>query len=169
MKYIQSATERLKTQDPSQRAGEPSLLEKVIMSEKDEKIATIMALDLILVGIDTVSGKVYSPSMVLLKYLQSSQISMAVCSILYQLATRPVEQQKVHEELKRLLPDAKTPLTIPLLDQMHHLKAFIKEVFRMYSTVIGNGRTLQEDSVICGYQVPKGVQVYQMLSTVCYV
>ncbi|EDW09287.1 probable cytochrome P450 301a1, mitochondrial isoform X1 [Drosophila mojavensis] len=138
MKYIQSATERLKTQDPSQRAGEPSLLEKVIMSEKDEKIATIMALDLILVGIDT--------------------ISMAVCSILYQLATRPMEQQKVHEELKRLLPDAKTPLTIPLLDQMHHLKAFIKEVFRMYSTVIGNGRTLQEDSVICGYQVPKGVQ-----------
>lgn len=83
---------------------------------------------------------------------------MAVCSMLYQLATRPVEQQKVHEELKRLLPDPNTPLTIPLLDQMHHLKAFIKEVFRMYSTVIGNGRTLQEDSVICGYQVPKGVQ-----------
>ncbi|XP_034107978.1 probable cytochrome P450 301a1, mitochondrial [Drosophila sulfurigaster albostrigata] len=138
MKYIQSATERLKTQDASLRNGEPSLLEKVIMSEKDEKIATIMALDLILVGIDT--------------------ISMAVCSILYQLATRPAEQQKVHEELKRLLPDANTPLTIPLLDQMHHLKAFIKEVFRMYSTVIGNGRTLQEDSVICGYQVPKGVQ-----------
>ncbi|EDW40113.1 GL21304 [Drosophila persimilis] len=138
MKYIQSATERLKTQDPSQRAGEPSLVEKVIMSEKDEKIATIMALDLILVGIDT--------------------ISMAVCSMLYQLATRPEEQQKVHEELKRLLPDPNTPLTIQLLDQMHHLKAFIKEVFRMYSTVIGNGRTLQEDSVICGYQVPKGVQ-----------
>ncbi|XP_020805493.1 probable cytochrome P450 301a1, mitochondrial [Drosophila serrata] len=138
MKYIQSATERLKTQDPSLRAGEPSLVEKVILSEKDEKIATIMALDLILVGIDT--------------------ISMAVCSMLYQLATRPEEQQKVHEELKRLLPDANTPLTIPLLDQMHHLKAFIKEVFRMYSTVIGNGRTLMEDSVICGYQVPKGVQ-----------
>lgn len=58
MKYIQSATERLKTQDPSQRNGEPSLVEKVIMSEKDEKIATIMALDLILVGIDTVRGLV---------------------------------------------------------------------------------------------------------------
>ncbi|KAH8401809.1 hypothetical protein KR009_008044 [Drosophila setifemur] len=138
MKYIKSATERLKTQDSSLRDGEPSLVEKVIMSEKDDKIATIMALDLILVGIDT--------------------ISMAVCSILYQLATRPAEQQKVHEELKRLLPDPNTPLTIPLLDQMHHLKAFIKEVFRMYSTVIGNGRTLMEDSVICGYQVPKGVQ-----------
>lgn len=29
----------------------------------------------------------------------------------------------------------------------------------MYSTVIGNGRTLQEDTVIQGYLIPKGVQV----------
>lgn len=27
----------------------------------------------------------------------------------------------------------------------------------MYSTVIGNGRTLQRDMVICGYTIPKGV------------
>lgn len=57
MKYIQSATDKMKLMTPEQRAlqGEPSLLEKVITSEKDEKIACIMALDLILVGIDTVS------------------------------------------------------------------------------------------------------------------
>lgn len=30
---------------------------------------------------------------------------------------------------------------------------------RVYSTVIGNGRTLQEDTVICGYNIPKGIQV----------
>lgn len=29
----------------------------------------------------------------------------------------------------------------------------------MYSTVIGNGRTLQNDTVIQGYLIPKGVQV----------
>lgn len=28
---------------------------------------------------------------------------------------------------------------------------------RMYSTVIGNGRTLQKDMDICGYRIPKGV------------
>lgn len=28
----------------------------------------------------------------------------------------------------------------------------------MYSTVIGNGRTLQEDMVLLGYKVPKGVR-----------
>ncbi|XP_055839276.1 probable cytochrome P450 301a1, mitochondrial [Episyrphus balteatus] len=137
MKYIKSATDRMKSEGYTQ-TGEPSLLEKVILSEKDEKIATIMALDLILVGIDT--------------------ISMAVCSMLYQLATRPEEQEKVREELRRVLPNPDTPLTIQLLDQMHYLKAFIREVFRVYSTVIGNGRTLQEDTVICGYQIPKGVQ-----------
>lgn len=57
MKYIQEATTKMKSRTPAERAalGEPSLLERVILSEKDEKIACIMALDLILVGIDTVS------------------------------------------------------------------------------------------------------------------
>ncbi|XP_026681997.1 probable cytochrome P450 301a1, mitochondrial [Diaphorina citri] len=82
---------------------------------------------------------------------------MAVCSMLYQLATRPEEQEKLHQELCRILPDPSQPLTPDKLDQMIYLKAFIKEVFRMYSTVIGNGRTLQNDMVICGYRIPKGV------------
>lgn len=57
MKYIQEATTKMKSRSATERAalGESSLLEKVIQSEKNEKIATIMALDLILVGIDTVS------------------------------------------------------------------------------------------------------------------
>lgn len=55
---------------------------------------------------------------------------MAVCSILYQLATRPEEQEKVYEELRRVIPDPNTPLSIQLLDNCHYLKAFIKEVMR---------------------------------------
>lgn len=31
--------------------------------------------------------------------------------------------------------------------------------FRAYSTVIGNGRTLQRDTVIKGYKIPKGVSL----------
>ena len=62
MKYIQSATEKMKTMTPAEKAaqGEPSLLERVITSEKNEKIACIMALDLILVGIDTVCAYLMS-------------------------------------------------------------------------------------------------------------
>lgn len=33
----------------------------------------------------------------------------------------------------------------------------------MYSTVIGNGRTLQEDDVICGYHIPKGVSTQKYI------
>lgn len=82
---------------------------------------------------------------------------MAVCSILYQLATRPEQQEKMYEELKNILPDPTQPLTRHHLDQAIFTKAFIREVFRVYSTVIGNGRTLQNDTVICGYHIPKGV------------
>jgi cytochrome P450 len=141
MKYISKATQKLKASDGIGGAldGEPSLIERVLKEHKDEKLATVMALDLMLVGIDT--------------------ISMAVCSILYQLATRPVEQEKIYQELKRTMPDPDTPLTIQLLEENKYTKSFIKEVLRMYSTVIGNGRTLVQDTPICGYMIPKGVQV----------
>lgn len=55
---------------------------------------------------------------------------MAVCSILYQLATREKEQDLLYEELKRILPDPNTPLDCDKLDQMVYMKAFVKEVFR---------------------------------------
>lgn len=62
---------------------------------------------------------------------------MAVCSILYQLATRQREQELVFNELKRVFPNPETPLSIQLLDQCHYLKAFIKEVFRYAFAKLG--------------------------------
>ncbi|KAK6625927.1 hypothetical protein RUM43_006226 [Polyplax serrata] len=138
MKHIDAAMQRLKTKS-SANDNDLSLIERVLASEPNPKTAYILALDLILVGIDT--------------------ISMAVCSILYQLATRQEEQQIMYEEMRTVLPDPDVKLTAQHLDQLHYTKAFIKEVFRMYSTVIGNGRTLQQDMVIGGYQIPKGVQI----------
>lgn len=55
---------------------------------------------------------------------------MAVCSILYQLATRREEQDKLYKELKTILPDPNTPLDCDKLDQMIYMKSFVKEVFR---------------------------------------
>lgn len=55
---------------------------------------------------------------------------MAVCSILYQLATRPEQQEKMYEELKRVIPDPNVPLTARHLNELVFLKAFVKEVFR---------------------------------------
>lgn len=139
MKYINQAMERLKTKS-SLEDRDLSLIERILRTESDPKIACIFALDLILVGIDT--------------------ISMAVCSILYQLATRPEEQEKIYQELVRIFPDPNTDkLCAKSLEQMHYSRAFVKEVLRLYSTVIGNGRTLQQDTVICGYHIPKGIQL----------
>lgn len=137
-KHIDAAMARLK-QKRNVKEEELSLVERILAGESNPKMAYILALDLILVGIDT--------------------ISMAVCSILYQLATRPEEQEKIHQELLEIIPDPSVPLTTSHLDKAIYTKAFIREVFRVYSTVIGNGRTLQNDTVICGYKVPKGVQV----------
>lgn len=39
----------------------------------------------------------------------------------------------------------------------------------MYSTVIGNGRTLQTDMTICGYRIPKGVSTFTNFSQEEYV
>lgn len=58
---------------------------------------------------------------------------MAVCSILYQLAIRQEEQEKIHEELLRVLPSVDTHLTSRHLDRMQYLRAFVKEVFRYTS------------------------------------
>nr|WET52686.1 cytochrome P450 [Phaedon brassicae] len=137
-KYIDEAMARLKTKEVKDEK-DLSLVERILASEPNPRTATILALDLILVGIDT--------------------ISMAVCSILYQVATRPDQQQKLYEELRRVMPDPCEPLDSNKLEEMVFLKAFVKEVFRVYSTVIGNGRTLQEDMVLLGYRIPKGVQV----------
>ena len=41
-----------------------------------------------------------------------------------------LEQQRIHEELKKMQPDPNTPLAIQLLDQLHYLMALIRAVSR---------------------------------------
>lgn len=53
MKYINQAMERLKEKGIKDES-ELSLIERILANEKNPKTAAIFALDLILVGIDTV-------------------------------------------------------------------------------------------------------------------
>lgn len=55
MKYIDAAMERLQSKTTINE-NELSLIERILANEADPKIAYILALDLILVGIDTVSN-----------------------------------------------------------------------------------------------------------------
>ncbi|XP_066257197.1 probable cytochrome P450 49a1 isoform X2 [Euwallacea similis] len=136
LKYIEQSMTSL---DLQSNDSQLSVMQKVLKSEKDVKLASILALDLFLVGVDTTSN--------------------AVASILYQLAVHPAKQHVLHQELDRILPRKNVRLTPEKLDEMHYLKACIKETMRMFPVVIGNGRQTTSDCVIGGFAVPKGVQI----------
>ncbi|XP_045453653.1 probable cytochrome P450 49a1 [Melitaea cinxia] len=117
-------------------SGSKSLLQDLVTAA-GPRVAAVAALDMFLVGIDTTSN--------------------AVASTLYQLSKRPEVQEKLYEEVTGVLQGR--PLKAGDISQMPYLKACIKEVLRMYPVVIGNGRQLTKDTVICGYNIPKGTQV----------
>ncbi|XP_033343108.2 putative cytochrome P450 301a1, mitochondrial isoform X2 [Megalopta genalis] len=136
-KYTEAALARIRKAKDNDK--EPSLLERVLTLENDTKLATILSLDLFLVGIDTTSN--------------------SVASVLYQLALHPNKQDLAYKEVCNVIPGEDMQLEGKHLDQLKYLKACIKETQRMYPVVIGNGRCMTKDTVISGYQVPKGVQV----------
>nr|XP_018918048.1 PREDICTED: probable cytochrome P450 49a1 [Bemisia tabaci] len=140
MKHISSRLEEL-TKDSKVEVNEKSsLVQRVLaLDPSNPKIAAILALDLFLVGIDTTSA--------------------AVASILYQLSTNGEKQEKLKEEIDRVFPGPNDEITYQKLEEMSYLKACIKETLRMRPVVIGNGRCMTQDTVICGYNIPKGVQV----------
>ncbi|XP_049791348.1 probable cytochrome P450 301a1, mitochondrial [Schistocerca nitens] len=136
-RHVQRALRRLQQLDASGLSDPPLLLR--ILRTADERTACLLALDMFLVGIDTTST--------------------AVASILYQLSQHPEEQERLHREVDTVLPPAGQPVSAQQLDQLLYLKACIKETLRLYPVVIGNGRCLTKDTVIAGYQIPKGTQV----------
>ncbi|XP_069679419.1 probable cytochrome P450 301a1, mitochondrial [Periplaneta americana] len=139
MKHITTALERLQSRGPVQIDNDSSLLQRVLALDPDPKTACILALDMFLVGIDTTST--------------------AVASIMYQLSQHPEKQEILYNEIHKVLPTRDTPLTAQRIEQLSYLKACIKETLRMYPVVIGNGRCMTRDTVVAGYQIPKGTQV----------
>ncbi|XP_077994211.1 1,25-dihydroxyvitamin D(3) 24-hydroxylase, mitochondrial-like [Glandiceps talaboti] len=72
---------------------------------------------------------------------------------LYCLAKHPEVQKSLHEEVSRVVPRGEIP-THKHVNQMPYLKAILKESMRMYPTVVNNGRILENDIVIRGYNIP---------------
>nr|AVL92818.1 CYP450 [Locusta migratoria] len=136
-RHVQRALRRLQELEASGEAEPPLLLR--VLRAADERTACLLALDMFLVGIDTTST--------------------AVASILYQLSQHPGQQERLHREVASELPPADQPVSAHHLDRLVYLKACIKETLRLYPVVIGNGRCLTRNTVIAGYQIPKGTQV----------
>lgn len=86
------------------------------------------------------------------------QTSIAAASTLYQLSQNPEKQERLFEELRTVLPEKDSKIDVNVQENVPYIKACIKETLRMYPVIIGNGRSLQSETIISGYRVPKGVR-----------
>ncbi|GFU07552.1 probable cytochrome P450 301a1, mitochondrial [Nephila pilipes] len=131
MQYVQSKMKDLDNIDPDDSSN-LSLMEKLILrgSPRD---ASIMAVDAMAAGIDTTS--------------------LTLAYVLRNLAANPEKQEKLQNEIDRVLPNNK-PLEINDMEKIPYLKACIKESMRMNPTVQGTSRTLDKDIVLSGYRIP---------------
>lgn len=133
-KYITAAVERYE-KNPTPIENEAGVMEKMIRIDKT--IGVAMAEDMLLAGVDTTSS--------------------AVTSILYQLAKNPDKQLKLREEILKILPQKDSKLTATSFNSMPYLRAVIKEALRLNPTVNGTVRSLDHDTVLQGFRIPKDV------------
>ncbi|XP_017091373.2 probable cytochrome P450 12a4, mitochondrial [Drosophila bipectinata] len=117
--------------------SEQSVLEKLL--KKDKKVATVMAMDMLMAGVDTTS---------------STFTALMLC-----LAKNPEKQEKLREEIMKILPEKDSEFTEASMKNMPYLRACIKESQRVSPLIVGNARVLEKDAVLSGYQVPAGTYV----------
>jgi len=107
----------------------------------DSELPVVMANDALLAGIDTTGN--------------------TAGLIMYHLATNPDKQEKLYEEIVKIIgKDGK--MTEEALAQMRYLKACQQESMRMTPVAIGTERAAGQDIVLSGYQVPKGTLIFRL-------
>ncbi|KAH8362475.1 hypothetical protein KR200_002849 [Drosophila serrata] len=124
---------------------ETSLLEK--LARFDRQTAVIIAMDLLFAGAD--------PTLV------------SLSGTLLSLAKNPDKQARLLEEIKGILPEKNSHLTMENMNNLPYLRACIKEGIRMYPIGPGTLRRMPHDVVLSGYRVVAGTDVgmasnYQM-------
>lgn len=135
LNYVQKARDALKDKPPSSAEHE-GVLEKLL--KIDENVAVVMAVDMIGAGVDTTSS--------------------AVTSVLYCLAKNPDKQERLREEVFKILPTKDSKLDSKSLDSIPYMRAVVKESLRLLPVTNGNLRALKQDIVLQGYQIPKEVR-----------
>ncbi|XP_017091165.2 probable cytochrome P450 12a5, mitochondrial [Drosophila bipectinata] len=138
--YVEEAIQRLEREAKEgvvKPESEQSVLEKLL--KVDKKVATIMAMDMLVAGVDTTS---------------STFTALLLC-----LAKNPEKQEKLREEVMKVLPNKDTEFTEASMKNVPYLRACIKESQRIYPLTVGNARTLVRDTVVGGYRVPAGTNV----------
>lgn len=86
-----------------------------------------------------------------------SQTSAASSVLLYTLAKNPAEQEKLREEVLRVIPDPDVGLNVNDLDQMPYMRACVKESMRVQPIITAHLRSTGQHLIVEGYQIPKDV------------
>ena len=95
-------------------------------------------------------------------------VSTSLVYALYHLSHNAQVQEKLYSEIQSIASSASKQqqsshqcdqITMNHLSRMSYLKACVKESFRLTPTTPAVVRVLQEDAVLSGYHVPKGVSI----------
>jgi cytochrome P450 family 12 len=78
---------------------------------------------------------------------------------MYCLAKNPDKQEKLRAELFGIMPNENTPLCEENMKNLPYLRAVIKETLRLYPPATANMRRTNENLVLQGFKVPKGVDI----------
>ncbi|XP_067128618.1 cytochrome P450 CYP12A2, partial [Centruroides vittatus] len=134
-KYVKEAMDRIENSKDKDR--EMTFIENLLTTKNiDHRDAITMLLDMLLAGVDTTS---HSTSFAL-----------------YFLAKNPQAQEKAYSEIRNLLTKGQ-PLTQKIMNELHYVKACIKESMRFFPILQGTIRCLDHDIVLSGYRIPAGV------------
>ncbi|RWS27086.1 cytochrome P450-like protein [Leptotrombidium deliense] len=143
-KYVENAFRNFKAkEDQSCDNVLESLLSLQKLNETDIRITTI---DFMAGGIKT--------------------MSTTLAFILYHLSTNETVQKRLQQELDNAFKDTNN-LTLEKLDTLSYLKACVKEVFRLSSTIPSIVRILPEKVVLSGYEVPAGTPIICSFYVTC--
>lgn len=134
--YVNEALEKIE-KGPDNFTGSSSVLEQ--LARKDRKLAIVMAMDLLMGGVDTTSS--------------------ALVGILLNMAKNPEKQSRLRAEIESKLKEPTQEFTFDDMKSLPYLRAFIRESLRVYPVFFGNFRATGADLVLDGFCVPKGTRV----------
>lgn len=92
-------------------------------------------------------------------YLLYTQTVAATAGLLYNLAINQRAQDKLREEVMKVLPTPHTSLTYESLTSLPYMRACLKESMRVMPVLSGNFRGAGRDMILQGYQIPIEVKL----------
>ncbi|XP_061396029.1 probable cytochrome P450 12c1, mitochondrial [Musca vetustissima] len=136
-KFVDETLQRIEARGGGDHQEGKSVLEKLI--KIDRRIAIIMAIDMLIAGVDTTSS--------------------VMAAVLLCMAKNPEKQEKLRQEILTNIGRTEK-FTMENMKNLPYLRACIKESLRTYPLIAGNMRTTGQDLCLSGYQVPKGTNVF---------